>query len=304
MSDKFEKYPLPLRLTRGWFNRYRRAMPWLERLGKDGRWLANWLRLRLKGTVPMLYVYPHFPSRGSMLYKVALNNGWLITNRMPQRLPIAAFTFEYTTAKGEKTGLLPLVGKCPVFNYNLASIDKVVIDNLHLEVFGYATQVDWQDDQGVAVLKNRINAKHDGHIVELPLESAPKPEFICQRLIDNTTSDGYVLDYRVAVLNDELVLVYRKKRRIEERFTNATRHAELAEINKLFTVEEQLRIRTFCKELHLDYGELDILRDNNSGRIYIVDVNDTPQGPPKGISRKEGQLAVDMLGTALKNLLS
>lgn len=31
----------------------------------------------------------------------------------------------------------------------------------------------------------------------------------------------------------------------------------------------------------LDYGELDILRNNLDGRIYVVDVNKTLWGPPQ-----------------------
>jgi hypothetical protein len=29
----------------------------------------------------------------------------------------------------------------------------------------------------------------------------------------------------------------------------------------------------------LDYGELDVLRDADDGRLYVVDVNTTPFGP-------------------------
>jgi hypothetical protein len=37
----------------------------------------------------------------------------------------------------------------------------------------------------------------------------------------------------------------------------------------------------------LDFGELDILRDNDDGRIYIVDVNNTPSGPRRGVHMQE-----------------
>jgi hypothetical protein len=30
----------------------------------------------------------------------------------------------------------------------------------------------------------------------------------------------------------------------------------------------------------LDYGELDAVRDAASGRLYVLDVNNTPFGPP------------------------
>ena len=38
------------------------------------------------------------------------------------------------------------------------------------------------------------------------------------------------------------------------------------------------KILAVCREMGLDYGELDVLRDREDGRLYILDVNDTPSG--------------------------
>ena len=53
--------------------------------------------------------------------------------------------------------------------------------------------------------------------------------------------------------------------------------------------------------LGLDYGEIDVLRDRNEGKIYIVDVNNNPAGPPEPISALDGNLAIVRLAEAFEN---
>jgi len=49
--------------------------------------------------------------------------------------------------------------------------------------------------------------------------------------------------------------------------------------------EEADRVQRFCRGMGLDYGELDAVRDASSGRLYVVDVNNTPFGPPAKVIR-------------------
>jgi hypothetical protein len=52
----------------------------------------------------------------------------------------------------------------------------------------------------------------------------------------------------------------------------------------------------------LDLGELDILRDAATGRIFIVDVNRMPFGPPKPIAVRTGIHAVTLYADAFSRL--
>ena len=54
----------------------------------------------------------------------------------------------------------------------------------------------------------------------------------------------------------------------------------------------------------IDYGELDILRDNNDGRIYIVDANNTPSGPPNGLTDVQECLALHRMVYPFNKLLN
>ena len=88
------------------------------------------------------------------------------------------------------------------------------------------------------------------------------------------TSAG-ALDMRVPIFGSILPLVYHKTRSLEARFL--TFHsAKLRETDDVLSKDEQAKILQFCRAIGLDYGELDVLRDNGDGRIYVVDANNTP----------------------------
>ena len=64
--------------------------------------------------------------------------------------------------------------------------------------------------------------------------------------------------------------------------------------------DEQAQVIEFAKKMNLDYGEFDVLRDLDDKKIYIVDVNNTPFGPPSNISGSEGKKAISILAKAFR----
>ena len=109
-----------------------------------------------------------------------------------------------------------------------------------------------------------------------------------------------LLDMRVPIINSEIPLLYLKHRKVTERFQNTTTRTELAELGEHLSDAEQEQVIEFAGKMKLEYGELDILRDLDDKRIYIIDVNNTPFGPPANISKKQGKEAVKILANALK----
>ncbi len=62
------------------------------------------------------------------------------------------------------------------------------------------------------------------------------------------------------------------------------------------------RIQAFCRVIGLDLGELDVLRHATDGRIYIVDVNYMPFGPPKPMRLVDALQALWSYSAALLRL--
>jgi Holliday junction resolvase-like predicted endonuclease len=76
---------------------------------------------------------------------------------------------------------------------------------------------------------------------------------------------------------------------LDSRFTNTVR-ATLARPEEVFTNAELDKLRQFCRQFGLQYGELDIIRHAEDGRIYILDANNTPWSPAASAAIPKAQL--------------
>ena len=80
-------------------------MPWPEMLVKD---MTAGLAKALHPSAPTLLVFPHYPSRGSTIFKIAHALGWQITNRLERSADLAIF-WEYGTLRVEYAPLEKLI---------------------------------------------------------------------------------------------------------------------------------------------------------------------------------------------------
>ena len=81
----------------------------------------------------------------------------------------------------------------------------------------------------------------------------------------------------------------------KNRFKSKTVYSKIETVNKLFSKLEIKLIKSFCRNFQLDFGELDILRDRQTKKIYIVDVNKTAWGPPDKIKLQDGKKAIQLI---------
>ena len=267
-------------------------MPVFEMLLKDISYLILWLKNYISNGFKnkTMLVYPHYPSRGSTIYKVGKHLKFNITNKPSKKIDIAVY-WEYLTHREEFQLLEKLSKQTLVLNLHSRNISKLYVDGIHQEVFGYCTAVDPLTYNGPMVQKNDINAMHDGKVVNGPLTKV-EPGFIYQLLIDNTHGKDHVEDIRVPIINGTLDFAYRKYRVISSRFKDTTGEPTPLPIQELLSTEEIKLIDSFSKKMQLDYGELDVLRHKGDGKIYIVDVNNTAQGPPKNISKENAKVVI------------
>ena len=110
------------------------------------------------------------------------------------------------------------------------------------------------------------------------------------------------MDIRIPIVSKALDFVYIKLRSIDERFKNTTVDTKTKNIHEILKEEEIELINEYCFRLKLEYGELDVLRDTKDNKIYVVDVNNTPQGPPANTSKKDSTFALQKLASALEKL--
>lgn len=180
-------------------------------------------------------------------------------------------------------------------------ISKSHVAQTFQSIFGYALSLDPAVATEPFLEKSEENGVHDAQIHSLPVKA--EPGRVYQKLIDNKTMDGTVLDYRCPTVFGEIPLVFLKERPLRQRFDNLNTRVRITTAYDCFTPAELANIKAFCDAMNLDWGGLDILRHAEDGRIYIVDVNKTDMGPPLALPIKEKLSAVKTLGLALKDAL-
>lgn len=286
---------------RGIFNRYRKGMPVTEMFLKDLDVLLRNLGhvLRTGKSRPRMLVHPHFPSRGGTIFRIAKALGYEVTNKISRGAQVAIY-WEYATVREEYTALeqLHAAGQ-QIINLQHRDISKDVVDEQMQQAFGYSTKIDPKTHQGKAVRKSKTNAVHDGTLVDCPCE--PEAGFIYQKFIDSSVNEREVMDLRIPIMGKEIPHLYLNYRNNGERFKNVPDRAELCmEITDQLSTEEITQLLRFAEVSGMEFGELDVLRDCNDHRLYVVDANNTPQGPPKHLAPEAKKVAIASYAASFK----
>lgn len=280
-----------------------RHLPFTERAWKQlrhGAWLvAEWTRQRRRP--PVVYVWPDMPSRRAALHKVARFLGWELTNRA-RPSAIIGIHFEDATEKG-RSAPPPTLRVNSWWNVQCRDIGKQALEQHHVRAFGYGMSVDPSLHSGPMVEKSDENAKHDGQIVHGPISAnSIRSDAVYQRVIENTDEAGAYFDYRVVYMQEKFPVVYRKFKDAAKRFTNETVNVDLLEAMP-FSESEQQAMRALASFMSIDYAEFDALRDRTSGKLFVVDVNPTPWGPPAQLNAEGQRTAISRMANCLQSLV-
>lgn len=243
--------------------------------------------------------YPEYPHKRTIIYKILKHLKYNITSN-PRHYFDLAFYWEDTTFRKVQ----PVFEKFnpeKIMNIHCTDISKEKISEVFEEVFGYGLNIDPATYLGECVKKNNLNAKHDGIVIKCPIQDSEEG-FVYQKILNNKINDDLVLDLRTPVMKGKIPFIYLKFKKIEDRFTNDLYKSEIASTNEYLTEEETKMISEFCSRIGLDYGELDVLRNKDDGKIYIVDVNYTPWGPPAKLSDDENRIALIRMSEVFKQL--
>lgn len=255
---------------------YRRVPYEIRRtLEMDGarRWLvatgyASWHNARVGPGAPTVHFFPMRPEAASQIVWVLLRTGHRIGfSPRPTEVTIAWDTGTWFSEQAQRR--LPT----DAINGRCLDISKSLVDRAWSEVAGYSISVDPLTTEGPIVVKPEENGLHAGQILNGPL-GRRRDGVVYQRLIDSRDGDR-ILSTRAVVIGSEIPLAYETSRPFPNWFkgpyeTSPRRPADL------YSPEERELLSRFALALGLEYGELDVLRDNGSGRIYVVDANRTP----------------------------
>jgi hypothetical protein len=232
--------------------------------------------------------------RSYLLWKVTRLLGVELIPLTDAPVPLA-FHFHDTTISNIES---PVAVR--VLNDVCRDISKRRVERTMIATLGYGLSVDPTTHIGPMVQKSDHNAAHDGMVIDGPV-ATPDSTKVYQRVVDNEVEPGIVEDLRAVVVAQTVPVVFRKRRGVGERFAVASQWAKAVPARSVFSEEECERIGEFTAHIGLDIGMLDIVRDRRDGRIYVLDVNNTPFAPPKVARTLAGIRAIQRVADAFES---
>lgn len=255
---------------------------WSLRKGEMGLFFQNEMRMTQyrkefyrdkKYILKKVFIAPKFPSYDFVFYRMMRILNMKFCNAQVGDIDFA-IDWRLDTTRNIIHDFNFLRDDVGVINQYCQDISKEKVDRVFLEVFGYASMVDPAIFNGECILKSNINAMHDSVVIKCPINEK-RHDMVYQRIINNRVSDSYYCDIRVPIIGKSIPVVFYKYRHMSERFIGGY-ITESKNVSDVFSKKEVEQILTFAELMGLDYGELDVLRDLDDYRIYIIDVNNTP----------------------------
>lgn len=273
------------------------------------REVIAWLPFHLIETSKALFKRPLADKPLNVTFLPTIPRPWYMVGAMARRARMNIIT-DITQADAiiyfeDKTTatppILPSALQKKSINFACNDISKSRVSEVFEQVFGYALSVDPQTYTGRIAVKSEKNGAHDGFEIQGP--TPRKDEWVYQRLIDNAIDDQWVEDLRCPVIGGNIEIIFIKRRALTNRFANTNANVTLHSPDNLLSTGERANIKKFAHAMGLDLGGMDILRNREDGKIYIVDVNKTDMGPPIALSLKDKNTATTILTAQLVNLI-
>jgi hypothetical protein len=266
-----------------------------------GRWFTYYLFVRAHGfwarltrpAGPRIWFAPHRPRPWYIIWAAVVWGGMSFARS--SQAADAAFYFEDQTIAAP-----PAPQHKRAFNFGVADVSKSHVARVMEEAFGYPLAVDPATHVGEAVEKGEGNGLHDGRLVMCPL--APAPDKAYQRVIKTESEDGWAYDLRTACVDRRPVVVFLKQKPAAARFSIQNTSVAVKTPEEVFSPAEIAQLERFCEAMQLDWAGLDVLREHDSGRLYVVDVNKTDTGPAVVLNWADRAKATTLLSDALREM--
>ena len=255
--------------------------------------------------------YPDYPRTLFVIYKLLLFLGYHITSDPSKKCDVVV-KWRNSMDGNPYLPPEPVLEKIAQNNPDIIFVNmecndvtKEKVNKTFEQTFDYSLSIDPTKYTGKGVMKSDWNGLHVGEVIDCPI-AEKKDGFVYQKLINNEVENNLVEDVRVPIFKNYIPFVYLKYRPLATRLVDreySNKKAVITEVANKFTKDEIIKIIEFSHNMGMEYGEVDVLRDKNEGKIYIVDVNNNPSGPPEPISENDSKTAITRLAEAFEETL-
>ncbi len=198
--------------------------------------------------------------------------------------------------------------KCREFSEHIRFINLFLIDTSKEFVarameqyFGYSFKIDPKTFDGYCIAKHNGNGTKSCFFLKCPINADEIFHDHCYQKIINfscPTDKNTLYEIRVPIFKYIIPFTFFKTRNKGLRFTSKNRSMDITPATKHLSEEECQKILSYCRKIGLEYGELDILRCDETNQIYIIDVNNTAWWPPNKLENIERNIALNMMWNA------
>lgn len=180
-------------------------------------------------------------------------------------------------------------------NGGCRDISKALVQRLFAEIFGYPLAVDPLTWTGAMVQKADRNFVKDAVILQGPITSRVPGQVYERLLAGPAAPEGRTIEHKVFVVGAQLPAAQDIAYLPLGAALPMRRSAFPARIDPrdVLDLGEIARILQFCRAIGMDYGKVDIIRNQEDGRIYIIDANNTPgtfPGTPQDLPDFAGEV--------------
>ena len=231
----------------------------------------NGERIQTNILLMKLLTYPHIAKKGSKLWQICQDLGIEITNDINN--------FDKAIYWNTNPKSIPdaRISKVRAINIRCTNVLKNFVDSTWQRVCGYTITVNPKNcpykyvQKSIYQYRSHTGEKHDGKIFHK--NRNPDKNYVYQKYVQTKTKDRYVT-IRVPVFNNHIPCLFLKKS--FHRFKESRMRIEIIWPDKIkdYIKPKELKwLRRFNQLAGVDFAEIDMIRDVNTGKIYVIDIN-------------------------------
>ena len=191
--------------------------------------------------------------------------------------------------------------KLKFINLFLKDTSKDYVSKTVEEHFGYTFKIEPKSYHGYCIAKHNANGTKSCFFLKCPINADEIFHDHCyQKIItmSSKTEKDVLNELRVPIFRNIIPFIFFKRRSKGLRFTSKNKSMVITNPLNHLSLDECNSIIKYCEKIGLEYGELDILRCDDTGKIYIIDVNNTAWWPPNSLGDTDRNIALNLMWNA------
>jgi hypothetical protein len=257
-----------------------------------------------KKNIPPLKVYiygNYYHFEKATAYFMLRKAGAKFLNKFDKSSDIGWFWDSQIKLEKKNDKMYDLTKRLKFINFLLKDTSKNFVAKSMEDHFGYSFKIDPEIFNGYCIAKHNGNGTKSCFFLKCPINADEIFDDHCyQKIINYSSKSDFntLYELRVPIFKNIIPFVFFKTRNRGLRFTSKNRSMDIVPVTSHLSEQEAQEIIMYCQKIGLEYGEIDILRSDEDGKIYIIDVNNTPWWPPNKLGDINRNIALNMMWNA------